>query len=52
MRPSLASGDGRLVLDQQQFVTTVGKLGFFWAVLNESPPTTGVAVIDGEPNPS
>ena len=31
-------------VDFEKFVTTVGKLGFFWAVLNEPPPGPGVAV--------
>lgn len=37
-------------VDFEKFVATVGKLGFFWAVLNEPPPTSGVAVVEGEPS--
>ena len=36
-------------VDFEKFVTTVGKLGFFWAVLNEPPPGPGVAVLDPAP---
>jgi DNA-binding NarL/FixJ family response regulator len=28
-------------VDFEKFVTTVSKLGFFWAVLNEPPPSAG-----------
>lgn len=38
-------------VDFEKFVATVGKLGFFWAVLNEPPPGRGVAVLDSAPDP-
>lgn len=33
-------------VDFEKFVTTVSKLGFFWAVLNEPPPGPGFAIME------